>query len=99
MVLTPARRVQWASRVSAKHLRGGVEKNGVVLRQQYEQVFRAGPSSPLPQISWGCNGFDAVIDRFGLRVRELFSLINEQIKIDANNVVSMADYRAQRLAA
>lgn len=98
MVLTPARRVQWASRVSAKHLRGGVEKNGVVLRQQYEQVFRAGPSSPLPQISWGCNGFDAVIDRFGLRVRELFSLINEQIKINDNKIVDLNAYRMAKAA-
>ena len=48
---------------------------------------------------WGCHGFDVVIGISGLRVRELFSVINGQIKINANNVVSMADFRAQRLAA
>lgn len=48
---------------------------------------------------WGCTGFDAVIGRFRLRVRELFPFINEQTKLNANNVVSMADFRAQRLAA
>ncbi len=48
---------------------------------------------------WGCTGFDIVFGRSGLRVREPFSVINGQIKINANNVVSMADYRAQRLAA
>ena len=49
--------------------------------------------------SWGCTGFDIVIGRSGLRVRELFPVINGQLKINDNNVVSMADYRARRLAA
>ena len=49
--------------------------------------------------TWGCHGFDVVIGISGLRVRELFSVINGQIKLNDNNVVSMADYRAQRLAA
>lgn len=51
------------------------------------------------KISWGCTGFDAVIVKSGLRVRALFSLINEQTKLNDNKVVSMADFRAQRLAA
>ena len=48
--------------------------------------------------TWGCTGFDIVIGRSGLRVRELFSVINGQIKINANNVVSMADYRMAKAA-
>ena len=44
LVLTPVRRGQWASR-GKRSVRGGVEKNGVVLRKQYEQVFRAEPST------------------------------------------------------
>ena len=44
LVLTPVRRGQWASRAK-RSKRGGVEKNGVVLREQYEQVFRAEPST------------------------------------------------------
>ena len=45
---------------------------------------------------WGCTGFDIVIGRSWLRVRELFSVINGQLKIDDNNVVSMADFRARK---
>ena len=52
-----------------------------------------------PKLSWGCHGFDVVIGISGLRVRELFSVINGQTKLNDNNVVSMADFRAQRLAA
>ena len=48
---------------------------------------------------WGCQGFDIVIDRFGLRVRELFSVINGQIKINDKKVVSLADYRASKVVA
>lgn len=36
---------------------------------------------------WGCTGFDIVIGRSWLRVRELFSVINGQIKTNADNVV------------
>lgn len=53
--------------------------NGVAI-EQYEQVFRAEPSSSHKSNIWGCNGFDAVTDRSGLRVRALFPLINEQKK-------------------
>ena len=47
----------------------------------------------------GCTGFDAVIGRFGLRVRALFPLINEQNKLNANNVIKADFSRAQALAA
>ena len=50
------------------------------------------------QITWGCKGFDVVIGRSGLRVRELFSVINGQTKLNDNNVVSMADFRAAKAA-
>jgi len=60
--------------------RGGVEKNGVVLLEQYEQVFRAEPSTSQIKQSWGCTGFDAVIGKSWLRVRALFSVINEHLK-------------------
>ena len=49
--------------------------------------------------SWGCTGFDIVIGRSGLRVRELFSVINGQIKINAENNVIYADFGAKRALA
>ena len=48
--------------------------------------------------SWGCTGFDAVIGKSGLRVRALFSVINEHLKRNDNKVVSLADYRASKTA-
>ena len=79
--------------------RGGVEKSEVAIAgANSSRLFERSRLSQ-EKLPWGCIGFDVVIDRFGLRVRELCPLINEQIKINANNVVSMADYRAQRLAA
>ena len=48
---------------------------------------------------WGCTGFDIVIGRSWLRVRELFSVINGQIKINANDNVIAFPSRAQALAA
>lgn len=93
----PVRRGQWASRVSESETRWSREKRSRVAR-----AIRAGFSSGavfLIKNPWGCTGFDAVIGRFRLRVRALFPLINEQTKLNANNVVSMADFRAQRLAA
>ena len=42
--------------------------------------------------TWGCTGFDAVIGRTGLRVRALFPLINEQIKLNATDNVVVADF-------
>ena len=48
--------------------------------------------------SWGCTGFDAVIGKSGLRVRALFSVINEQIKTNAESNVVYANF-GQRLAA
>ena len=48
---------------------------------------------------WGCFGFDIVIDKSGLRVRELFSVINGQTKINATDNVVYADFGRQRLAA
>ena len=42
--------------------------------------------------TWGCTGFDAVIGRSGLRVRALFPLINEQIKLNATDNVVVADF-------
>ena len=89
--MTPARRGQWASR-GHESARGGVEKNGIALREQCEQVFRAEPSSQRFHITWGCTGFDAVIGRIGLRVRALFPLINEQTKLNATDNVVVADF-------
>ena len=43
-------------------------------------------------IIWGCTGFDAVIGRIGLRVRALFPLINEHIKLNATDNVVVADF-------
>ena len=97
LVLTPVRRGQWASRAQ-RSKRGGVEKNGVVLREQYEQVFRAEPSTSLTKQSWGCTGFDAVIGKSGLRVRALFSVINEHLKRNDKSNVVYANF-GQRLAA
>lgn len=37
--------------------------------------------------SWGRFGFDGVIVCIKLRVRALFSVINEQLKLNANNVI------------
>jgi len=50
--------------------------------------------------SWGCTGFDIVIGRSGLRVRELFSVINGQIKINAekDNVIRV-NFGAERALA
>ena len=48
---------------------------------------------------WGCTGFDAVIGKSGLRVRALFSVINEHLKRNDNKVVSLADRRAAKVAA
>ena len=47
---------------------------------------------------WGCTGFDAVIGKSGLRVRALFSVINEHVKRNDNKVVSLADYRVAKAA-
>ena len=48
--------------------------------------------------TWGCHGFDVVIGISGLRVRELFSVINGQTKLNDNNVVSLAAKRAEKAA-
>ena len=37
--------------------------------------------------TWGRFGFDGVIVCIKLRVRALFSVINEQLKLNANNVI------------
>lgn len=47
----------------------------------------------------GCTGFDAVIGRSGLRVRALFSLINEQTKLNDESKVVYANFGRNRLAA
>ncbi len=48
---------------------------------------------------WGCHGFDVVIGISGLRVRELFSVINGQTKLNANDNVVRVDFGAKALAA
>jgi len=50
----------------------------------------------ITEITWGCTGFDAVIGKSGLRVRALFSVINEHLKRNDKKVVSLADYRASK---
>jgi hypothetical protein len=44
-------------------------------------------------------GFDAVIGKSGLRVRALFSVINEHLKRNDNKVVSLAAHRASKEVA
>lgn len=53
----------------------------------------------LTHFTWGCTGFDVVIGRSGLRVRELFSVINGQTKLNANDNVIAFPSRAAKLAA
>ena len=51
-------------------------------------------------ISWGRFGFDRMFGWDRLRVRALFSVINEQNKLNAKNNVIEADFsRAYALAA
>ena len=97
--MTPVRRGQWASRVSESE-RGEVEKNRVAFAEaNASRFFERSRLHPLSN-SWGCTGFDAVIDKSGLRVRELFSVTNEQIKRnDKSNVVYANFGRENRLAA
>ena len=59
--------------------------------------FRAEPSA-FENTSWGCTGFDVMIGKSGLRVRELFSVINGQTKLNDNNVVSLDAFRAAKAA-
>ena len=49
--------------------------------------------------SWGRFGFDRMFGENRLRVRALFSVINEQNKLNANNVIKADFSRAQALAA
>ena len=42
---------------------------------------------------WGRFGFDRMFGENRLRVRELFPLINEQNKLNANNNVIPVDFR------
>ena len=50
--------------------------------------------------SWGRFGFDRMFGENRLRVRALFSVINEQNKLNAKNNVIEADFsRAYALAA
>jgi len=54
----------------------------------------------IENLIWGRFGFDVWIGVNRLRVRALFSIINEQTKINATNNVVKADFsRAQALAA
>ena len=63
-----------------------------MLRVAIRAGFSSGAVIPKNQIIWGCTGFDAVIGRFGLRVRALFPLINEQNKLNATDNVVVADF-------
>ena len=79
--------------------RGGVEKTGVAFaKANASRVFERSRLS-FYKNTWGCTGFDAVIGKSGLRVRALFPLINEQLKINDNNVVSLDAYRASKKLA
>lgn len=73
-------------------------KTVLALRRQRQAGFPSGAVFSERHITWGCTGFDAVIGRFGLRVRALFPLINEQTKLNANDNVIAFPSRA-RLAA
>ena len=83
----------------AKQARWSREKQSCVCEGKCKQVFRAEPSTSQTKQSWGCTGFDAVIGKSGLRVRALFSVINEHLKRNDKKVVSLADYRASKEVA
>ena len=93
-----ARTASAEGKPSRYNLRGGESQRCWLAETQDKQVDERSRSNSLKKPR-GCHGFDVVIGISGLRVRELFSVINGQIKLNDNNVVSMADYRAQRLAA
>ena len=48
---------------------------------------------------WGRFGFDRMFGENRLRVRALFSVINERNKLNANNVIKADFSRANALAA
>ena len=48
---------------------------------------------------WGRFGFDRMFGENRLRVRALFPLINEQLKINDNKVVSLDAFRASKKLA
>lgn len=98
LVLTPVWRGQWASR-AMRSKRGGVEPAVSSCDEQFEQAGERSRLHLQTKQSWGCTGFDAVIGKSGLRVRALFSVINEHLKRNDNKVVSMADFRAARALA
>ena len=80
--------------------RGGVEKNSVAFaKANASRFFERSRLHLQTKQSWGCTGFDAVIGKSGLRVRALFSVINEHLKRNDNKVVSLADRRAAKVAA
>ena len=98
LVLTPVRRGQWASRAKRSE-RGGVEKNGVAFaKANASRFFERSRLHLQAEQSWGCTGFDIVIGRSGLRVRALFSVINEHLKRNDKSNVVYANF-GQRLAA
>ena len=99
LVLTPVRRGQWASRGSEAT---EVESRKTVscCESNTSRFFERSRLHLQTEQSWGCTGFDAVIGKSGLRVRALFSVINEQIKTNAESNVVYANFgRESRLAA
>ena len=75
-------------------------KTELRLRRQMQAGFSSGAVYVLKANTWGCTGFDAVIGKSGLRVRALFSVINEHLKRnDKSNVVYANFGRESRLAA
>ena len=99
LVLTPVRRGQWASRGSEAT---EVESRKTVscCESNTSRFFERSRLHLQIKQSWGCTGFDAVIGKSGLRVRALFSVINEQIKTNAESNVVYANFgRESRLAA
>ena len=99
LVLTSVRRGQWTSR-AMRSKRGGVEPAVSSCDEQFEQAGERSRLHLQTKQSWGCTGFDAVIGKSGLRVRALFSVINEHLKRnDKSNVVYANFGRESRLAA
>jgi len=98
LVLTPVRRGQWANRGSEATEVKSSQRCRVAMSNSSRLASVA--VYILSKIIWGCTGFDAVIGKSGLRVRALFSVINERIKTNAENNVVYANFgRESRLAA
>ena len=79
--------------------RGGVKPAVSSCDEQFEQAGERSRLHLQTKQSWGCTGFDAVIGKSGLRVRALFSVINEHLKRNDKPNVVYADFGARKALA